>query len=118
MAHFKFFVAYRVAIVFKIPLFKISFSECSKFVIALISKDYLNSKVCIEELCLSIVLQLQNNCKIWPLVIEPLEESIEWLDTLSPLNCYKGSGEERNISISLVCNEFLAALKGNTGHIR
>jgi hypothetical protein len=46
-------------------------------------------------------------------VIEPLQKNIEWLNMLSPVNCYKDSGEENSTSMSFVCNQFLAAFQGN-----
>ena len=90
----------------------ISILDCSKSVIALISNDYIRSKVCNEEICLSIALQLQNSCKIWPLVIEPLQKNIEWLNMLSPVNCYEDNGKEDNTMMSFVYDQIVAAAEG------
>ena len=63
-------------------------------------------------MCLAVALQLQNNCKIWPLVIEPIHKDAKWLKKLSLLNCYEGSEKENNIFISSMINQFLAAVEG------
>lgn len=88
--------------------------DCSKSVIALVSNDYLQSKVCNEEMCLSIALQLQRRCKILPILIEPLKNNVDWLDMLSPVICYTVGEEETNTSVAfdVVCNQFLSAFEG------
>lgn len=88
------------------------FVDSSKCVIALVSNDYLHSKVCMEEFSLSLALQQQNNSRVVPLIIEPLKENIEWFSLLSPLNCFKEPEKDEDHPITDVCKTIVRELEG------
>ena len=80
--------------------------------VALISNDYLRSKVCMEELSLAIELERRGDCKIYPLLIESPEEKIDWLNLLSPIQCFDKLTEEEKSGISGVCKKIIRDIKG------
>lgn len=80
--------------------------------IALISNYYLRSKVCVEEFSLAVALQLQGTSKVWPLVIESLDENMEWLHLLSPVECFIETSEKGNFTLSSVFKSILRDIRG------
>ena len=90
------------------------FLDRSQVMIALISGHYLRSKVCIEELSLGIALQCQGATKrVWPIVIEPLKESLPWLKLISPVECFdEPSLQKENSSLSVLCKNILQDIHG------
>lgn len=83
----------------------------SKSMIALVSNDYLLSKVCMEEFSLSLALQQQNNCRVLPLIIEPLKENMEWLSLLSPVKCFEEHAKNKVHAITGVCKNIVRELE-------
>lgn len=67
-----------------------------------------------EEFCLSLALQQQNNSRVLPLIIEPLEENIEWLSLISPVNCFKEPAKDEDHSITDVCQTIVRELEGKS----
>ena len=67
-----------------------------------------------EEFCLSLALQQQNNSRVLPLIIEPLEENIEWLSLISPVNCFKEPEKDEDHSITDVCQTIVRELEGKS----
>ena len=73
----------------------------------------MRSKVCQEELSLAIALHQQNQCKVIPLIIEPVKENIDWFKNLCPMECFATSAETEGTTISTTaCEMIIRELKG------
>ena len=98
------------------PLYHIllsSFSDSSKSTIALLSPDYIKSKVCYEEFCLSYALFVDKDrsLDLVTLLVEPVIELPLWCEGPLPIDCTL-PGVDTDELLFKVCSDLLSRLKG------
>ena len=81
--------------------------------IALLSPDYIKSKVCYEEFCLSYALFVDKHrsMDLVSLLVEPVNELPQWCRGPLPVNCTSSEVDMDQV-LSTVCVDLVNRLKG------
>lgn len=90
-----------------------SFLDASKSTIALLSPDYIKSKVCYEEFCLSYALYADKDRRmdLVSLLVEPVQELPLWCEQPLPADCALSQVDADQV-LSKACTDLVNRLKG------
>ena len=87
--------------------------DASKSTIVLLSPDYIKSKVCYEEFCLSYALFVDKDrgMDLVSLLVEPVQEFPLWCNQPLPADCTSSHVDPDQV-LSSVCADLVNRLKG------
>ena len=89
------------------------FLDASSSTIALLSPDYIKSKVCYEEFCLShaLFVDKHRSMDLVSLLVEPVQELPLWCQQPLPADCASSRVDTDQV-LSSACADLVNRLKG------
>ena len=93
--------------------FSLLFLDASRSTIALLSPDYIKSRVCYEEFCLSHALFMDKDSMmdLVSVLVDPVEKLPLWCEQPLPVDCTPPEVDADQV-LSSVCTDLVNRLKG------